>query len=123
MAYLRKVKFFTKTFIVSFFFLPLSLCAQLYNFTHYGVADGLGQSIVNAVYADSRGHIWFGTQDGGLSRFDGINMHTYTTEDGLPSNDILCITEDQGGDYGWAPMERAWYILMAGNLQRTPISF
>ncbi|MDE2832721.1 MAG: sigma 54-interacting transcriptional regulator, partial [Gemmatimonadota bacterium] len=33
----------------------------------------------------------------GLSRFDGSTFHTFTTEDGLPSNRIRCLLEDQRG--------------------------
>ena len=64
---------------------------------HYNVEDGLGHSIVGAIYQDQKGYIWFGTADG-LSRFDGYHFVNYTKDDGLESNVVTCVTEDtQGG--------------------------
>ena len=39
---------------------------QQYNFQNYSVADGLAQSQVHCLLADSRSFIWIGTQGGGL---------------------------------------------------------
>lgn len=44
--------------------------------------DGLAGDYVNAVYEDSDGAIWFGT-DGGVSRWDGDEFFNLTKEDGL----------------------------------------
>ena len=63
---------------------------------HYNVEDGLGHSIVGAIYQDQKGYIWFGTADG-LSRFDGYHFVNYTKDDGLESNVVTSITEDQQG--------------------------
>lgn len=41
-----------------------------------GVADGLAQGSVYYMLKDSRGFMWFGTQDG-LSRYDGHHFQTY----------------------------------------------
>src|SRR2546428_8399239 len=63
---------------------------------HYNVEDGLGHSIVGAIYQDRRGYMWFGTADG-VSRFDGYRFVTYTKDDGMESNVVTSITEDQQG--------------------------
>src|SRR5438105_15950908 len=63
---------------------------------HYNVEDGLGHSIVGAIYQDRKGYMWFATADG-LSRFDGYRFVTYTVEDGLESNVVTCVTEDTQG--------------------------
>ena len=42
-------------------------------FFHVTIEDGLSQSTVRAVYQDSDGFMWFGTQ-GGLDRYDGKNF-------------------------------------------------
>ena len=39
--------------------------------------------------------MWFGTQGGGLCRFDGTVYQTFTSEHGLPSNYVNAIFEDR----------------------------
>ena len=68
--------------------------AQQYNFKSYTVKNGLGANTVNNVFQDSRGYIWYGTQDGGLGRFDYKTFKNYTNKDGLVGNNIIFITED-----------------------------
>ena len=45
----------------------------------YSVDDGLSQNMVYCIYQDSRGYVWFGTQDG-LNRFDGHDFTIYKKE-------------------------------------------
>jgi len=45
-------------------------------FEHISVDQGLSQSSVMAILQDSRGFMWFGTQDG-LNKYDGIDFQTY----------------------------------------------
>lgn len=47
---------------------------------------------------DSKGNLWFGTIDNGVSKFDGKNLTTYTTAQGLVNNMVLCIEEDKDGN-------------------------
>jgi len=62
--------------------------------------SGIVSDSVYAVYIDSRGVQWFGT-DKGVSMHIGDktkeNWITYTTEDGLVNNFVLSITEDKNG--------------------------
>ena len=44
----------------------------------YAVADGLVGPIVPLVYQDSRGILWFGSDSGGISRYDGTHFTPYT---------------------------------------------
>src|SRR3954464_5043093 len=69
--------------------------AQKYNFKNYTVANGLGSSSINHVFQDSKGYIWFATQGGGASRFNGKEFQNFTRADGLISNDVTYITEDK----------------------------
>jgi ligand-binding sensor domain-containing protein/signal transduction histidine kinase len=66
--------------------------------TAYTVADGLPHLYVKKIVTDSRGFVWFATRRG-LSRFDGRQFLTYSTQDGLsiPSVNHLLITSH--GDY------------------------
>ncbi|HET8765409.1 MAG TPA: two-component regulator propeller domain-containing protein, partial [Rhodanobacter sp.] len=60
-------------------------------FVHFDMADGLPSSSINAVAQDRHGFMWFGGS-GGLSRYDGVEFHTYKHQPGkaasLSSNDI-----------------------------------
>ena len=83
----------------------LSSFAQDYNFQSLSIADGLPQSQVWAAISDSRGYLWFGTQGGGLSRYDGQDFEVFTTAHGLPSNFIHAIYQEK--DYSiWVGTNR-----------------
>ena len=69
-----------------------------YNFTNYGVADGLSQTSVYCVFVDSREIVWIGTYGGGLLKFDGESFTTYDKKDGLADNIIWEILEDENGN-------------------------
>ncbi len=70
---------------------------QSYDFEHYTVEDGLAQNQILDLHQDQRGYLWFGTNLGGVSIFDGNNFHTLTDADGLPSNVVFSIAEDKRG--------------------------
>ena len=57
-------------------------------------ADGLTSKTVLTIFEDSHGNMWFGTTEG-VTRYDGENSRTFTTEDGLAQNTIGLIFEDQ----------------------------
>ena len=77
--------------LISLFLLFSGLTnAQEPLFKHYGVRNGLPTEEVYAIIQDDQGYIWFGT-DLGLVKYDGINMNTYTTADGLTSNVVLAL--------------------------------
>ncbi len=48
----------------------------LFRVDHIGVNDGLTQGSVYSMLKDSRGFMWFGTQDG-LNRYDGHHFRTF----------------------------------------------
>jgi signal transduction histidine kinase/ligand-binding sensor domain-containing protein/CheY-like chemotaxis protein/AraC-like DNA-binding protein len=51
------------------------------------------------IYEDRSGEIWAGSNQGGLHRYNSISdaFNYYTTEDGLPSNHVVSIIEDNSG--------------------------
>jgi ligand-binding sensor domain-containing protein/signal transduction histidine kinase len=56
--------------------------------------------LVRAIYPDRSGRIWVATSQSGLVRIDGADLdaphlHRYAQADGLSSNDVYCITEDE----------------------------
>ena len=58
----------------------------------YTVADGLVGPIVPIIFQDSRGALWFGSERGGVSRFDGRTFVPYTaspiTSEEMPTSDV-----------------------------------
>ncbi len=71
------------------------------DYTTYSVEDGLSQSTVNCIYQDSKGFLWFGTQDG-LNRYDGYTFNKYkhriNDTNSLPNNWIYSVDGNEAGD-------------------------
>ncbi len=89
--------------IIFIFFFLFELCfAQNRNlrFEHLSVEDGLSQNLVNCIYQDSKGFMWFGTHDG-LNRYDGYNFKVFRHEPGnlnsLSDYAVNAIAEDDSG--------------------------
>lgn len=75
--------------------------AQASLYRTYQTEDGLSHNSVWAVMQDSRGFMWFGTNDG-LNRFDGLSFKVYRRSDNdtlsLGSNFIHCLYETSDGN-------------------------
>lgn len=78
--------------------LALITKAQTYDFRNYNVEDGLAQSQVMCIFQDSKGYMWFGTNGGGASRYDGKNFKTFNTANGCISNYVYSVAEDKNND-------------------------
>ena len=100
--------------ILALAFLPLSECwaveqvtagpgkrvASGYGQGHwrrYGIPEGLSGTRIHSIIQDREGLLWFGTFDGGVSRFDGETFTTFTTQDGLAGNTVMSIVQDREG--------------------------
>ncbi len=70
------------------------------NFKHLTLENGLSQSSVAPIFADSQGFMWFGTEDG-LNRYDGTHFKIYRhqpdDQESLSSSYILSIAEQEDG--------------------------
>ncbi len=64
----------------------------------YDVSDGLAHDHVRCIVRDSRGYLWFCTNDG-LSWFDGVRFTTYDVRDGLPVATVSHLVESRDGTY------------------------
>ena len=64
---------------------------------HYTYLDGLGQNRVWTIFQDRDGFLWFGTDGGGISRYDGDKFVNFTIDDGLISNSVWAIHQDREG--------------------------
>jgi len=70
-------------------------------FDHLSLEHGLSQSVVTTMLQDSKGFMWFGTQDG-LNRYDGYDFKVYKNDpedpNSLSINYILSLLEDSEGN-------------------------
>lgn len=80
------------------FILALPVFSKHYSFKNYTTTDGIGSSSINHIFQDRDGYIWFATQGGGVSRFDGNSFVNFTRNDGLISNDATYINQDKKGN-------------------------
>ncbi len=63
----------------------------------YDTLDGLARDAVIDIYRDPDGVMWFATETGGISRYDGKTFANFTTEDGLVNNHVMSVCGGPGG--------------------------
>ncbi|AYB32060.1 two-component regulator propeller domain-containing protein [Chryseolinea soli] len=82
------------------------------NFSRIEVGSGLSNSNVTCILQDSKGFLWFGTEDG-LNKFDGYTFKIYRNNPddtaSLLTNTINCIFEDS--------KNKIWVSTRSGGLQ------
>ena len=91
--------------IILSFTIPIK--AQVGNWKHYGIKEGLPANTIYSVTQDKKGFIWIGTE-AGLVRFDGSEFKTFTMKDGLPDNEIISVTADS--------LDRIWITPFKKNI-------
>ncbi|MEW6467312.1 MAG: two-component regulator propeller domain-containing protein [Bacteroidota bacterium] len=68
---------------------------QTHNFKVYSIDEGIPQSQVHTIHQDKKGFLWFGTDGGGLTLYDGRQFKSYTTTEGLSNDLVYMIAEDK----------------------------
>ena len=96
----KVIRFFLR---VTFFYAVLllgttNLLAQTYYFDDYGVQEGLPSKVYDLIQ-DNQGYIWLASESG-ITKFDGVNVRNYTSEDGLAEGGIKALLKDNKG-YLW----------------------
>ena len=71
-------------------------------FDSFTKADGVPAGLIRALHLDAKGRLWIASTEGGLARVDDPTQDRpsfvrYTAKEGLSSDQITCITEDQWG--------------------------
>ena len=69
-------------------------------FNNINIEQGISQSTIEAIFQDSEGYIWLGTNDG-LNRYNGYEFKIYNYEEyqnSISHNGITDITEDKYGN-------------------------
>ncbi len=87
-----------------------------FSFQKFDQTDGLSQNSVGVILQDSRGFMWFGTDDG-LNRFDGYRFKHYPQSldhHGLSDTHISGLLEDDSGNI--------WISTIDGGLNRLSLS-
>ncbi len=77
-----------------------------------GRTNDLNFASVRAIYEDSKGNIWVGSNDEGLQKISKDGNKSYTTHNGLPNNSVRAIVEDTFGNI--------WIGTAAGVVYLTP---
>jgi GAF domain-containing protein/ligand-binding sensor domain-containing protein len=87
--------------------------ARRIEFRQLTIESGLSQSTINCIVQDSRGFMWFGTQDG-LNRYDGYEFKVYEHDrsdpHSLSTNWVQCCYRDQE--------DRLWFVTNDAGLNR-----
>lgn len=93
------MKYFTKSLML--YLLCICVHAQEFRVEHIGVNDGMSQGSPYHILKDSRGFMWFGTQDG-INRYDGHTFKIYKSDindpHGLHGVNIAGLVEDHNGN-------------------------
>ena len=63
----------------------------------YTKKDGLSSNYIMSILQDKKGNLWFGTDDGGVLKYDGKSFIHFTDKEGLSSNTVLSILQDKSG--------------------------
>ena len=75
--------------------------SEIAKFDRLTIEDGLSQNTVFCILQDSRGFMWFGTQDG-LNKYDGYEFTAYRNNpndlNSLSHNVVFSLVEDQNGN-------------------------
>ena len=53
---------------------------------------------ISSIFQDSKGNYWYGSRQEGVALFDGQTFTYFTTNQGLPDNQIRSIKEDNNGN-------------------------
>lgn len=113
---MKKYSILTQIVVVYFSLLhPLCLFAQEIKVSGIPHIDQLPIHIINTVFQDSEGYIWYGTEDG-LCRNDGYNIQTFRSDFQnkyavLKSNTITSLAEDSVTHCIWIGTSRGLYTL------------
>lgn len=73
---------------------------ELVNYSYKGQDNSpISNNFVTCIFSDAKGDLWMGTHGGGLNRYDPENdrFEYITTAEGLPSNLIYAIEDDEKG--------------------------
>ncbi|MCX8079829.1 MAG: SpoIIE family protein phosphatase [Bacteroidia bacterium] len=83
------------------------------NMQYLDVDQGMNSSYVWSILEDHSGNLWFGTEGGGVTKYDGQHFTHYTEKEGLSNNNVWSILEDHSGNL-WVSTERGLTCFVVG---------
>jgi ligand-binding sensor domain-containing protein/serine phosphatase RsbU (regulator of sigma subunit) len=99
---LRLNRVFMSGLFITLLFISEVFSQPYIAFNHLTVEDGLSQSSVTCILQDSKGFMWFGTQDG-LNRYDGYSFKIFKNDPSdstsLSNNFIFSIYQNQSDQF------------------------
>jgi ligand-binding sensor domain-containing protein len=95
--------------------------AQYLPLQHYSKETGLAHSNVFRIFQDSKGFLWFCT-DNGVSRFNGQKFENYFSYQSRTANSIMSMTEGPDGRYYFATYGGGISFLKDTLLERKPLN-
>jgi ligand-binding sensor domain-containing protein/serine phosphatase RsbU (regulator of sigma subunit) len=72
--------------------------AAFNNLKYLDVDHGLSSSFILSILEDKNGNMWFGTDGGGISKYDGTTFYHFTKKNGLKLNTVRSIIQDKKGN-------------------------
>ena len=91
----------TLLFLIYFFSFPMRGAVQSYIFHHWGLEDGMSNSLVVDMVQDKHNYFWIATE-AGLSRFDGRTFQMYDTNNSdIAGNSLNTLLYDRETDKLW----------------------
>ncbi|MBN2611633.1 MAG: response regulator [Bacteroidales bacterium] len=88
-------------FLLASFFISVDAQKSVLRFRHYTINQGLSQNMIDCIYKDKYGFMWFGTLNG-LNRFDGYSFRVYKhnphDKKSISNNYIYCMCGDKFGN-------------------------
>jgi len=85
------------------------------NFFSLGLQEGFQSGPIRVLFGDSRGALWIGSVDAGLSCWQGKRLRKFTMRDGLPSDSITALAQDRRGRL-WVGTQAGLSVLQEGHL-------
>jgi signal transduction histidine kinase/ligand-binding sensor domain-containing protein len=82
----------------------------IFDIQYWDIDQGLSSSYLYDILADSKGNIWFATDVGGATLFDGVTFRHFTEKNGLTHNWVRSIIEDKNGNI--------WFGTYGGGITR-----
>ncbi len=67
-------------------------------FSSFSKLQGLKHDVIRCMLQDKSGNLWFGTNGGGVSKYDGKSFTHFTEKEGLSNNSVFSILEDKSGN-------------------------
>ena len=67
------------------------------SFTHFTEKEGLSNNAVSML-EDKSGNLWFGSQFGAVTKYDGESFTHFTKKEGLSNNAVWSMLEDKSGN-------------------------